>query len=1083
MNSTELLKNRLVYGTASIAIATMGFLGSSAVMAQESSAEVEDDFEEVEEVVVTGSRIRRNAFSSASPIQVISGETSRELGLFDTAKILQSSTQASGLQIDNTFTSFVLDNGPGAANLAFRGLDSERTLVLMNGRRIAPAGVGGAPTSPDLNLIPFIMIERVENLLDGASAVYGSDAVAGVSNIIMRTDVDGFEVQGSYNLPQQRGGAEKTISAMYGKTFDKGSFVIGGEFYQRDPVLYKDREITQACNEHYYEDENGNILTDYRGLAPGTSDSNCKLDTINRMFYPFVFGNLWYTPGTSNLTNDGTAPWTPAGWTFDGIPNWSDTAIGIGFEGYNNALVPIDINGDGIIDPDVDQSLIDPDGDGLTDVDLQTAFYNAAISDRYQSGHFLSPLERISIYGAGDYTINEDSNTTVYFEGMYSQRNSDVYSPGATLFPDVPQSNPFNPCNELDCLGFFGPFFGQAEVTPIVAIQGDRDYNDVKVYQYRVLGGINGDIPALENFAGGNWAYDAHVAYSRSKGTDRQYGVLGDRLELSINTTIEDPNNPGSYICGADGNGDGIPDGTDGCVPVNMFAPSIYQAGGGTFATQAETDYLFGERYFETVVEQTIASGYIAGDLFTLPWNDTTVPIVFGYEHRRDSIASIPNDVAAEGLLYAFFSDRGASGSRNLNEFFAETELQLLRGKKMAEELTVTASGRWTDESNFDPAWTYSLKGIYRPTNWLTLRGTYGTAFRAPNLREAFLNATTGFNSISDPCVVPADARRPIDITDPTAGSEYFATGDDRDQRVLDACSAAGVDPTTTGLNPDVNDTYSVEISTGGTDQLDPETSRSYTYGIVFEQPFTDKFDLRLGVTWYDILVKQSIEEPGQQFLVNRCYDNIEQPNATSEFCSRITRDSDNLVDQLDTSFINIGRITSKGTDFNLYYAQDFEVGEEMLSVSLDARASYLKEQIFQIVDEIDDNAGETDQPNWRAQATLSLDYGDFGLNWRTRWIQGGEETPSDFDDDAAPCDGLPVACRPVYYTSDYDIHSVSFTWSPGDVAWSFGVQNLFDTKPPRIDTGGVFGINNFPLGVGYDLQGRTFYTSFSVRF
>lgn len=1073
MKSAELLKNRLAYGTAAALVSALGAFGTGVSAQDASGIELED--EDFEEVVVTGSRIRRSTFNSPSPIQVISGDTSRELGLFDTASIVQSSTQSSGLQIDNTFTQFVLDNGPGGANVGFRGLGADRTLVLLNGRRLAPAGVGGAPVAPDLNLIPSIMIDRVENLLDGASAVYGSDAIAGVVNVIMRSDVDGFEIEGSYSQPEQSGGEEKTISAMWGTTSDKGSFVIGGEFYDRTTIKYKDRDFTENCDEYYYEGEDGSILTEFRGLAPGTTPSTCKLSTINRMFYPFVFGNLWYTPGTSNLTNDGTA----GGWTFDGIPNWSDTGIGLGLEGFNNALVPIDINGDG----EIDTALIDPDGNGLTDVDLQTPFYNAALSDRYQNTDLLSPLRRFSIYASGEYTFHEDTNATVYFEGMYSERETDIFAPGATIFPEVPVGNPFNPCSELDCLGFFGPFFGQAEVTPIVAIQNDRDFNDVKVNQYRIVAGVTGDLVAFEKIGLNNWAYDVSASYNRSKGTDRQYGIREDRLELSLNTTIEDPNNPGSYICGADGDGDGIPDGTDGCVPVNLFADSIYQAGGGTFATQAETDYLFAERFFETTVEQTLINGFITGDVFDLPWNDQTVPFVFGYEFRRDKINSVPNEVAAEGLLFAFFSDRGASGARNLHEFFAETELPVLRGVPFAEELTFSGSVRWTDATFFDPEWTYSLKGIYRPTNWITLRGTYGTAYRAPNLREQFLNATTGFNQVFDPCVVPVDAREPSDPSDPTSASVYRAEGDNRAANVITACQADGVDPFSTGLNPDVNTTYSVELIEGGSDQLSAETSRSFTYGMVLEQPFTDEFDLKLSVTFYDILITNSIEEPPAAFLVNDCYDNTDLPNASSDFCTRITRDSDGLISNLDQSFINVGRITSKGTDINLFYAQDFEVGEQMLQVSLDMRATHLKERSEQVIDTLDQFAGEPAFPKWRAQATLQLDYGEFGFNWFTRWIQGGENPAPDFEADDTPCDGLPVACRPVFYTPNYDLHDMSITWNPGDVIWTVGINNVFDTKPPFIDTDGVFGLQNVPIGIGYDLQGRTFFTNVGVRF
>ena len=155
----------------------------------------------MEEVVVTGSRIRRDEFNTISPVQIIMGTRSRELGTMDTAGLIQGATAASGVQIDNTFNAFVLDNGPGAANVNLRGLDPTRTLLLVNSRRMSPAGVGGAPTAPDLNSIPSIMIDRVELLNDGASSVYGSDAVAGVVNVLMRQQFDGLEFEADYVLP------------------------------------------------------------------------------------------------------------------------------------------------------------------------------------------------------------------------------------------------------------------------------------------------------------------------------------------------------------------------------------------------------------------------------------------------------------------------------------------------------------------------------------------------------------------------------------------------------------------------------------------------------------------------------------------------------------------------------------------------------------------------------------------------------------------------------------------------------------------------------------------------------------------
>jgi iron complex outermembrane receptor protein len=142
---------------------------------------------EVEEIVVTGSRIRRDEFTSASPVQVIDMEMSTLAGLIDTTEILQGSTvAANSSQINNLLGGFVVNGGPGVNTLDLRGLGANKTLVLLNGRRLNPAGTRGTVAAVDLNTLPASVIQRVEILKDGASSVYGSDAVTGVVNIITR---------------------------------------------------------------------------------------------------------------------------------------------------------------------------------------------------------------------------------------------------------------------------------------------------------------------------------------------------------------------------------------------------------------------------------------------------------------------------------------------------------------------------------------------------------------------------------------------------------------------------------------------------------------------------------------------------------------------------------------------------------------------------------------------------------------------------------------------------------------------------------------------------------------------------------
>ncbi len=770
--------------------------------------------EVMDEIVVTGSRIRRDEFSSAAPVQIIDGQVSRELGLIDTASLLQSATQATGTQIDSTFTAFVVDNGPGAAQINLRGLGVQRVLVLLNSRRVAPGGVGGAPTSPDISTIPNVMIDRIELLLDGASSIYGSDAVAGVANVIMRKDFEGFDFEGVFVETDHTGGGEQTIGLAWGKTADNWTFGVGAEVYEFQRIRLRDRPYTEQCSRLFYEDENGNPLSTYLGLVPGTTDSPCALRTMNRVFIPVGFGNVWYTPGMTNI----------------GIPNFSETEVPVGFTRFNPAaIVPIDTDGDGI----PDTGLVDPDRNGVSEIDLQTDAYNYNGSDRDRAGDMRPGLRRINLYAYGEHDLGNASNSQAYFEFLYANRKTEAFSPGASIFPDVPPNNPYNPCNQFqpngaNCLGFFGFNFGNFEVTPIVHIRGDRDNDDVEIEQFRWVAGLRGDLPGWRNNSGfGNWGYDFYFSHSSSQGTNFQTGILERELPLSLETSVMNPAT-GEVTCG-----NGQP-----CVPVNMFADSIYQPGGGDFATPEERDFVFGVRSFDTKIYQSIFSGVVQGDVATLPWNNTSIPLVLGVEYREDEINSVPNEVAREGLLIAFFRDGGAVGKRDITELFVETELQLLEGVTLAQDLSLNLALRWTEESTYGSDTTYSAKSVWTPFEGITFRGTYGTSFRAPNTHEQFLAGTSGFATIFDPCVVPISARDAS--LNPNEPATYNPDEDLREQTTLDNCRANGVDPTMLGLDG-LNTTYSVERLRKGGQQvqldIDPETSTSYTYGVVLEFP------------------------------------------------------------------------------------------------------------------------------------------------------------------------------------------------------------------------------------------------------
>ena len=1069
-------RERLLRSTILAGFAAAGLAGASAYAqnVDEDEQAVEEE-EEEDTVVVTGSRIQRSEFNSLSPVQVISGEVSREVGLVNAAEILQAQSQATGTQIDTSFVGFVLDNGPGSVQLNLRGLNPERTLTLVNGRRLAPAGIGGAPTSPDLTLVPGLIIERIDLLLDGASSIYGSDAVAGVANVILRQDFEGVEFEYNRTTPFDSGGEQTQFAAAWGINSDRGFAGFAFEFSETEAQLIGDRDFTRGCPRNYEIGNDGIIREDdvstwdFSGANPGDinngrnvglytgANSNCYTSLINRIFIPVGFGSVYYTPGFTNML----------------VPNFSESNLS------SNVGGPLGTNVWSL-----DRLLGNP-GPYTSDFDFASPFYNQFTASNYNTQDFIPEQQRWSFYSYGEHDIGWGSNTSAYYELLVANRQTSIFSIDPGFFPTVPGNNPYNPCNQtsnpngVNCLALFGVNFGNLDVVPIVQLDGDRDRQTADITQISSVLGFRGDLPFFNS-----WNYDIWASYARSEGFSRFVGIDNDRLQLSLNTSVRLPN--GQVVCGIDIDGDGIPDNEVGafggeflnnvpCVPVNLFQPSLYQEGGGVLS-QAEMDYLLAPATIRTVYEQLLVGGTTSGTLFSLN-NGTDVPLVLGFEYRRDTITSQADDTFGRGDIIFRSADQGATGNRYLWEAFAETEIVPIRGRRFAEEVTLNLSARWTDESNYGSDFTYSIKGNWRPTNWLNFRGSYGTSYRAPNAREQFLAGQTGFATVSDPCIVPT-AARVDDDNNPATPLVYVPNLDTRSQITIANCQAAGVDPFSLGLAGNLLPNTSVETASGGTTLLNPETSRSQTWGIVAEQPWFEAFDLRLAVTYYDIAVSDSVNEPTAAFIVGDCFNTI--PGFQSAFCNRIQRDGQGFLNFIDASFINIGTITSKGVDFNIVYNDEISWFGGW-GVTVDARATRLNEQIFNVQGTPDDNAGETESPHWTGNVRVALDRDNWRFTWLTQYIGGGEEnnpgaTGVTCRQVNAAGTGLTNCGTPVYWTEDYYTHTLGVSWTPDTWVVNFGIRNVFDEAPPTVDQGGVFAIGNVPIGVGYDLRGRQWF-------
>ncbi|MBL6893486.1 MAG: TonB-dependent receptor [Porticoccaceae bacterium] len=1088
--------NWLYKGLAILAPAALLF-AASVSYSQETieSQEVEADSSDseqvdssVEEVVVTGSRLKRTTFSSISPLQIITAEISREAGLLSAADILQTSTSAGGQQIDLTFSGFVLDNGPGSRTLNLRGLGAARTLIMINGRRMAPGGAEGAPYAPNLGDIPQGLVGQYEVLTDGASSVYGSDAIGGVTNVILKKDFTGLEIANiSATFPKYDGGENQTLALTWGKTWDRG-FVGGGfDYNNQESATYGSRPWMSECRKNYEIDSEGNYRSQdlYYGETYGMEISDCVPSGLaRRVFVPGMdTGSIYYTPGFSN-----------GGWG-----NFSEPVSPYGGFG------------------------IDTTGDGFADASYSN--YSLNDTDYSRSGHLTGNYESMAFMAFGEYTFEGASNLTAYFETLINDSTYDSVGSPPQLFPDVPANNPYNLCNPnavngVDCglaedalytnpayMASFGAYYeglcagygiplagctpatfgllngpiGATGTLPIVSVKGDRSSSDQAFNNVRFVAGLKGDMP--ENFLGSlnDWTFDMSISYSKSKGESHRYGIRGDRLDLALGnySTTDTPcvNDTGTAM--AD-------DVASGCVAVNMFAPSLYPEDiVGEFATQAETDYLFDSRDFDTEYEQTVFIATMGGTLFEMPNDYGPVQANFGVEYRKDAINSIPDAVARDGLFFGYFSDGGAIGSKDMTEAFFEAEAPLLMGEKFAKELNLNVSARITDDEIYGSNSTYSAKVGWRPINSLLIRGTYGTAFRAPNLRELFLMAQTGFNTIFDPCYVPEEA---IDVFT----GEYDSTADPREAYVLDNCRATGMDPLTQGFA-----SYSVEQSTGGSLTLDPETSDSWTAGFSWEQEMTNEFDFGIGATYYEVDIDNTIIEPNGQYIVNDCYYTL---TGQSAFCDRISRDADSAIDLLDNGFLNRDNEKARGVDVNINFGDDLLIGKNVFEIDFDVRATRYIERSTLFTDDdgnvdYEDYAGEWGFPSWKGESTLAVRWEKWRVQLRSNFTAAVEQEVlgidpfSDIYDSQSTgtygdtCLGTPVTCRDVGFAEDYWVHTLSASYREDNWGVSVGVRNLQDKAPPMVDGSEVTSKNNAAIGYGYDMMGRTIFVNAGYTF
>jgi iron complex outermembrane receptor protein len=1024
----------------SLVLASPLFFG--AVQAQE-----DDGDDALEEVVVTGSRIARDEYTSAAPLQTFDIQSARQIGVNSISELLQRSTIANGQQLNGELNTNAGNSnaseapaigGVGSANISLRGLGPERTLVLVNGRRLGSSGVRGAPAQPDINLLPLNLVERVEIITEGASSVYGADAVAGVVNIILRDKFDGLEISLNGEVPSDSGGEVSQVSFITGTSSDRANFVISGEYYNRDRVTAGSR---YDCPRDTEVDQSGNVTSQcFNGFF-----DNAVFDTGGSGFNGSPW--LWFTPGSSDI----------------GIANWSSSP----------AAAP---------DPA-------PPGASERADDRNRVFFLPEYSDWDErlASDLVQPIERFSIVGLGSFDLGADHE--FFFENYYMNRRLVNNATHEQIFPTIRGMIPQEDASGniiVDATGApvlvdnpLNPF--AADAIPIVTLEDIPQQRTVELQHFRFVGGLRGDITANQWFTDHEIGYDISVSYDRGTGFESRTILNESNLSLSIDTLRLDA--AGNPICGvntADAFGFVTP---SSCVPVNMFDPLIYTGGvtgEGVFATDAERDFLLGTRVNRTVVEQTLYSAYVTGNLAELPAGP--LGFAFGLEFRDDKIDSAADFLGAKGGVAAEnpLTEGETRGSRDLFDAYAEVNVPLIEGRPGIESLSFEAAVRFTDESNFGNETTYRLRATYQPNNWITASASFGTSFRAPNLREQFLaDQFSGVGGDSDPCAIPDAAN---------VGGVYDPALDTRSQTVLDNCILDGADPTQLGII--ASTTIPVTIG-GNPNDLIAETSDSFTATLQFSPPISDSVSLDIAVSYFDIEIEDTVRSIAATTIMTRCFEDA--PGLASPFCSRLERSgvaadpTFNFITTVDASFVNIGLETAQGIDLNTRLGFDVSGWNVNWSNAITFQTER-DEQIFtdDIVEDLVDDFGI---PDVRWNSVVSVARNSWEFVWVLRYLAATHTSAvatidaecDSFDDSTEIAGTTPTAS--VCTAAEAWYNDIAVTYSGDTWSVSAGINNLLDEEPPIVDMSAGSNRLGRVTSSGYDQFGQTVFVTATFGF
>ncbi len=685
MDSLDLWKNRFRAGTAFTLISALGLMGSVSLAAQDASV----DEEEVEEVVVTGSRIKRSGASAPSPVTIVDSEAISLQGEINLANILNQLPALGSTRTNASATGFI--GTTGTSNLDLRRLGINRTLVLVNGRRHVGSQAGSAAV--DINSIPQELVERVEVLTGGASAIYGADAVTGVVNFVTKKDFEGVSVFGQAGQADEGDAFSYTTRLIAGSNFDddKGNAVFSVEWAETDGFLANDRSFRRNNFSIRPNPTDGDTPANSNdGIPDQILFEGVSLDFINA-------GGIFRVPGRA-----------------------ASDPLGRDFVVDGNGFRPFDFGeniGGG--------RSINGTGDGILLSDI--------------GGSANGELQRAIVTGALNYKFRDELNLFIETKYVNSQSASESGTGAFDIFSiSINSDNAFLTDEQRQ-------FFVDQGTDTLLVSRSSQEvprFDDVERQLFRGVIGFDG---TFDN----GISYDTSFVYGRATVTNIQgNNRINDRFNAGIDAVFD---NDGNIVCRSSIDPDaasGLPDfAVNGCVPINILGENAISPEAAEFA-------FFNDSLVETL-EQKVVSLNISGDSeaigFSLPAG--AISWAIGGEYREEDSTSLTTGIDRLGLTFLNVIPPEAGGF-DVAEVYGEVSVPVLNDVFLAKQLSVDAAIRFSDYSTVGGTTTWSVGVNWQPVEDLRFRGTYSQSVRAPNIAELFGPQSQTFFGVDDPCDV-----------------------------------------------------------------------------------------------------------------------------------------------------------------------------------------------------------------------------------------------------------------------------------------------------------------------------------------